>query len=196
MEPHAPTHFPPMAAPPPPGALTRVMRIIRGITLPTIAISGLLIAGETIMPPSLKPSDWIGSFHGNIEAADANAKREALVELARRQAEEVAREQGKVQMELAILQQQMLTLHESMTGLSDQANVADWVCIAGRLMSGTSNRDARDWGRTMAGACGYSDSVREQQQAQYQALSRKYAALMVRNDELHRQQVEFRAKAR
>src|SRR4051812_8307538 len=102
-----------MGDPPPPGALQRVLRLARGTTLLTIALSSVIVALQFVMPEGNKPGEWIGSFHGSIEAADATTKKDALVELARRQAEEVAREQAKVQWEMEVLRQQMQTLYDS-----------------------------------------------------------------------------------
>ena len=50
-------------------------------------MSLLVLSAEVSLPDRYKPSTVIGSFHGRVEAADAEAKREAIVKLARKNAE-------------------------------------------------------------------------------------------------------------
>ena len=178
---------PPAQPLPRPSGLQRV--ITYGRLLTSTSVIGLAVVGvlQMTMPEGKTPADLFGIWHGGIEAAEARTKQEAVVELARQQARAVAREQAKVQWEGTILQKQMESLHESMTSLSDQANWSEWICTLGNAVPAvTTNRDVRKYGEIATGACGFADALREKQQALYAEMSRRYEALVNRDEELSR----------
>lgn len=177
-------------------ALVRVLNTARILTSTGALFGVSFLALQAVMPVGNKPSDWLGDTYGRIESAEAEAKRTSIVETARRTAEETAREQGKVTMEISILQHQMDTLHESYAGQIQQAILADWLCTLGQAIPDDMlNGDTRRIVRALRNTCGFADAIRQQQQAEYAELAMRHAALIARNDSLHRQYNEAAAIA-
>ncbi|TXM96958.1 hypothetical protein FV242_32735 [Methylobacterium sp. WL64] len=177
-------------------ALVRVLNVARILTSTGALFGVSFMALQVVMPVGNKPSDWLGETYGLIESAEAEAKRIAIVETARRTAEETAREQGKVQMEIEILKHQMQTLHESYEGQIQQANIADWLCTLGQAVPDDMlNNDTRKIVGALRKTCGFADAIRRQQQEEYAELAMRNAALIARSDTLHRKYNEAAAIA-
>ena len=177
-------------------ALSRLLNTARVFTSTGLLFGVAVVALQAVMPIGNKPADWFGSFYGGIESAEAEAKRTAQVETARRTAEETAREQGKVQMEMLILTHQMDVLKESYAGQIQQAIFADWTCLGGQMIpDDLLSSDMRKITGALRRTCGFADAIRRQQQEEFAELAMRHAALIARSDALHRQHNEAAAIA-
>lgn len=140
--------------------LTRVVGLVRGFTGVAGVITFGVLAAEAVLPAPIKPSMLIGSFHGRIEAADANAKRDSTAAFTRTNASAAAEPPGFTAMETEAFRQQQQVLADALQTQSAIANFGDAACVIGQLIP----RDDKDWGSTggfLRNACGVGDQVRQ-----------------------------------
>lgn len=140
--------------------LTRVIGVARGFTGLAGVVSIAVLAAEATLPAPYKPSIMIGSFHGRIEAADADAKIDAVPALTRRNAEAAAQPPAFATMENDAFRQQQQVLADSLQTQSAIANTVDAGCALGQLIP-RNDRDFGWLGDLLRGGCGMSDQVRQ-----------------------------------
>jgi hypothetical protein len=148
---------PPSADRPGPPIFGRVVGIMRGLTGLAGAVSLVGLMGEAVLPAAVKPSVLIGSFHGRIEAADANAKVGAVANLTRQNAEAAAEPPAVAQMETEAFRVQQQAIADSLGVQSGVANMADLACVIGTIIPRGGDGDAI--GQGLRGACGVGDQV-------------------------------------
>lgn len=151
-QPHAPAIGSPV--------LSRVVGVFRGFTGLAGMVTVVVLAAEAVLPASYTPSMLIGGFHGRIEAADAEAKGEAVAAFTRRNAEAASQPPAFAGMENDAFRQQQQILAGALQAQSSVANGADVACVAGQLIP----RGDRDFGwlsDLLRGACGVGDQVRQ-----------------------------------
>ena len=77
----------------------------------------LIVIGELVLMPSLKPSQLLGSFYGNASRAQIEASAPAQVDLEQQLAQVRAQEQAKAQEQVARVQSQLDTTREAYASL-------------------------------------------------------------------------------
>lgn len=142
--------------------LARVIGLARPLMGAVGVASTAIIAANFILPAGYGPSTWIGKFHGGIESADADAKADAVTSLTRKSATAAAEPPAMAQMETNAFAVQQQTMQQSLGVQNFMANMADFACVAGSMMSAVPNTspDTRQAAQVLQQGCMAGDAIR------------------------------------
>lgn len=158
----------------------RTFAYIRAAATKGLAVGALvLIAGELTMPPTLKPSYLIGTFHGSIEAAEIKAKQPATVALNNELATTQANAQARAQIEVNNAQVQQQMTASALELQATLANVADAVCIGGGIWALLNGQDDR-YSSAAKQTCGAGDALRDSINDDLRRANRDYSGIVNR----------------
>jgi hypothetical protein len=146
----------------PNGGVSRAIAFARGLSGKAVVLAVAVFGFQALMPAGSKPSDLIGSFHGNTESAEIKAKQEATTDFERRMADAKSAPPANWQMEGEAFRQQQEAIAKSLETQETAAQIADAACLgaplATLLMGDTAQ--ARDIQRTMQAACAEAARIR------------------------------------
>ena len=146
----------------PAGGVARAIAFARGMSGKAVVLALACFVLQAAMPEGRKPSDLIGSFHGDTESAEMKAKQEAATEYERKHGR---RESGPAR-QLAdggrSFRQQQEAIAKSLETQETAAQIADAACLGVRLRHTAirGHDDARELARHDAGGCAEAARIR------------------------------------
>jgi hypothetical protein len=143
------------------GGVARALAFAKGLSGKTVALTVIVIAAQGFLPEGRRPSDIIGSFHGNTEKAEMAAKQDKAVEYEQQMAAARAVPPANAQIETQTAQTQLQAVAGSLETQQTLAGLSDLACIGGLLLSQADDPDARDAGKKLAGGCAIGDAIRQ-----------------------------------
>jgi hypothetical protein len=166
----------------PAGGVARAIAFARGMSGKAVALTFGVFVLQAAMPAGSKPSDLIGSFHGNTESAELTAKQPVATDYERNMTDAKTGPVTKWQMEAEAFRQQQEAIAKSLETLQAAAQIADAACLAAPLVPlfMGNTREAREIHAAMQAACAEAERIRaEMTQIQVKA-AREGSALMQR----------------
>jgi hypothetical protein len=142
--------------------VARAIAFARGLSGKAVVLAVAVFAFQAAMPEGRRPSDLIGSFHGNTESAEIKAKQEASAEFERRMADAKAAPPANWQMEAEAFRQQQEVTARSLETMATAAQIADAACLGAPLATlfMGDTRQAREIQATMQAGCAEAARIR------------------------------------
>jgi hypothetical protein len=176
------TNYQPMPTPVQMNGGGRTLRYLRGAAYSSVVLAAVVFMLDKVLPQGYTPSHLLGSFNGNVERAELNAKVDAVEEFERRTADARAAPPAAWNMETQVSQNQQQVVRESLEVHTAASKVADFACYASFIIRAFWGRDpaAVNVADGMATGCALGPQIRQQMAEELAATARNGSALKTR----------------
>jgi hypothetical protein len=167
----------------PAGGVARAIGFVRSLSGKAVVLAVVVFGFQALMPAGSKPSDLIGSFHGDTEKAELKAKQSTAAEYERALADAKAAPPANWQMEAEAFRQQQQTIANSLATQETAANVADAACLTSGFVTAIfgDTKDMRNVRDGMQQGCAAAAAIRQNMVQEQAKAARNGSALVPRS---------------
>lgn len=162
------------------GGIARTLGLLRTLVPQVIVLAAGVVVLEAALPPAVKPSTLLGSFHGSLDTAEINAKQDAAVKFEEGMTGARTAPPANWQMEAQVAAQQQQAVAEALQAQAGMANLADLACL-GSLLFGPDAFDSPEISSGLKQGCGMGDRIRTNMADTLAKTARDNSALVKRS---------------